>query len=102
MKKSLPYFTTLVLASSPAPRGRGQREGALLARSCRLFTPFSALFAVALLASHSALAQAPASPSVPQQPAAQTAPAPSRGPSGDDLLMRAASQLDRRASITAR
>src|SRR4029079_5643138 len=52
------------------------------------------------------LAQAQtATPTLPQQqPAAQTAPAPaaSRGPSGDALLMRAASQLERRASICAR
>src|SRR5262245_27873144 len=59
---------------------------------------------VAVVACGLAQAQTATPPVAQQQPAAQAvpAPAPSRGPSGDDLLMRAASQLERRASICAR
>ncbi len=61
---------------------------------------FSALIAVAAI--RVATAQDAAPYAVPQQPAPQAAQAtPARVPSGDDLLMRSATQLERRASIAA-
>ncbi len=60
---------------------------------------------VAIVACPLALAQdAPAPITPPQQPATQAAAVETspRVPSGDDLLMRAASQLERRASVAAR
>jgi hypothetical protein len=60
---------------------------------------FSAL--VAIVAFRAATAQtAPVSAAPTQPPVAVDAPA--RVPSGDDLLMRAASQLERRSSVAAR
>jgi hypothetical protein len=60
---------------------------------------------VAIVAFRAATAQtAPTSAAATQPLAAQpnAVEAPARVPSGDDLLTRAASQLDRRASVTAR
>jgi hypothetical protein len=60
---------------------------------------------VAIIACRVALAQtAPAPVAAPTPPAARlgTAEALARVPSGDDLLMRATSQLERRASVAAR
>jgi hypothetical protein len=60
---------------------------------------------VAIVACRVAIAQtAPATAAPTPLVAAPTAPAasPAQAPSGDDLLKRAASQLERRASVTAR
>jgi hypothetical protein len=60
---------------------------------------------VAIVACRVAIAQTAPPPAAPTQPApAQTVAveAPARAPSGDDLLKRAASQLEHRASVTAR
>jgi hypothetical protein len=60
---------------------------------------------VAIVAFRAATAQTTPTPAAPTQPPA-TRPtaleAPARVPSGDDLLTRAASQLERRASVAAR
>ena len=60
---------------------------------------------VAIVACRVATAQSAPAPPAPTQPAAvqsAAAEAPARVPSGGDLLLRAASQLERRASIAAR
>jgi hypothetical protein len=60
--------------------------------------------AIALAACGLAWAQTATQPIPQKTPAAQTTPtpAPARGPSGDNFLMRAAAQLDRHDSICAR
>src|SRR5215210_3741287 len=55
---------------------------------------------VAIVAFRAATAQTAPASAAPTQPTAVEAPA--RVPSGDDLLMRAATQLERRASVAAR
>lgn len=60
---------------------------------------------VAIVACRVATAQTAPAPIAASQPAAAptiAVEAPARVPSGDDLLMRAASQLERRASVAAR
>jgi hypothetical protein len=71
MKKSLPYFSVLVVIAA---------------------------YRLALAQTAPALA-APAQPAAAPAAAAETSP---RVPTGNDLLLRAASQLERRASVAAR
>src|SRR5436305_1003988 len=104
MKKSSPRFSLLAVNSQSV-------FGKAKVRLSRLAQAFGSAVAlpsqvfksvlIAALACRATTAQITPVANTPAQPPSAVA-VPARVPSGDDLLMRAASQLEQRASVAAR